>query len=70
MADWRKLAKAFVLGDGHISQDEVNRLRTAFMSDDHISKSEMAFLLEIKKEAKSSVNLLDELIDDCEKMIK
>ncbi len=70
MADWRKLAKAFVLGDGHVSQNEVNKLREAFMADEHISKSEMEFLYEIKNEAKSSVVLLDELIADCEKMIQ
>jgi len=70
MADWHKLAKAFVLGDGHISQEEVARLRTAFMNDGHIFKRELNFLREIKKEAKSAVKMLDDLIDDCEKMAK
>ncbi len=68
MADWRKVAKAFVLGDGHISQNEVNMLREAILVDGHISKSEIEFLREIKNEAKSSVKLLDELIEDCEKI--
>lgn len=70
MAEWRKVAKAFALGDGHISQKEVNTLREAIFSDGHISKSEMDFLYEIKSEAKSSVQLLDELIADCEKALQ
>ena len=70
MAEWRKVAKAFALGGGHISQDEVNILRQELFADGHISKSEMDFLHEIKKDAKTSVKLLDDLIADCEKAIK
>lgn len=66
MAEWRKVAKAFALADGHISQKEVNVLREQIFADDHVSKSELDFLHEIKAEAKSSVHLLDELIADCE----
>lgn len=66
MAEWRKVAKAFALADGHISQKEVNILREQILADQHVSKSELDFLLEIKAEAKSSVQLLDELIADCE----
>ncbi|NJL58742.1 MAG: hypothetical protein HC887_02910 [Desulfobacteraceae bacterium] len=70
MAEWRKVAKAFALGDGHISQKEVNILRQELFADGHISKSELDFLYEVKKEAKTSVKLLDDLIADCEKAIK
>ena len=70
MAEWRKVAKVFALGDGHVSQNEVKTLRELLLSDGHLSQSEMNFLYEIKKEAKSSVQLLDELIADCEKLIK
>ena len=70
MAEWRKVAKAFALGDGHVSQKEVNTLREVLLADNYVSKSELDFLNEIKAEAKSSVQLLDELIADCEKMIK
>ena len=70
MAEWRKVAKAFVLGDGHISQKEVNILRQELFADGRISKSEMDFLYEIKRDAKTSVKLLDDLIADCEKAIK
>ena len=68
MADWRKVAKALALGDGHISQKEVAILRAEILADGHISNRELEFLHEIKKEAKSSVQLLDELIDECEKL--
>lgn len=70
MAEWRKVAKTFALGDGHISQKEVNLLRQVLFADGHISKSEMDFLYEIKREAKTSVKLLDDLIADCEKAIE
>ena len=70
MAEWRKVAKVFALGDGHISQKEVDTLRELILNDGHVSKSEYNFLQEIKKEAKSSVQKLDELIADCEKAIK
>jgi len=70
MAEWRKVAKVMALGDGHVSQKEVEILRDVILKDGHISKSEIDFLQEIKTEAKSSVKLLDELIADCEKLIK
>ncbi len=69
MAQWRDVAKAFALADGHITQKEVNILRTALLADGQVSKSELDFLREIKKEATSSVQMLDELIADCEKMV-
>lgn len=69
MAQWRDVAKAFALGDGHISQKEVKVLREVLFADGRISKSELDFLKEIKSEAKSSVQLLDALIADCEKAI-
>ena len=70
MAEWRKVAKAFALADGHISQKEVSVLREQLLVDNHVSKSELDFLHEIKAEAKSSVQLLDQLIADCEAAIK
>lgn len=69
MAEWRKVAKAFALADGHISQKEVNILREQILVDQHVSKSELDFLHEIKAEATNSVQLLDELIADCEAKI-
>jgi uncharacterized tellurite resistance protein B-like protein len=67
MAEWRKVAKAFAVGDGHISEKEVKVLRQALFADGHISKSELEFLHELKKEAKTHVKALDQLIEDCEK---
>ncbi len=69
MAQWRDVAKAFALADGHISQKEVNILRQALLADGKVSKSELEFLREIKKEASSAVQLLDELIAECEQKI-
>jgi hypothetical protein len=67
MAEWRKVAKAFALGDGHISEKEVNVLRESLFADGKISKSELDFLTELKNEAKSHVKTLDKLIEECEK---
>jgi hypothetical protein len=69
MAEWRKVAKAFALGDGHISTNEVEVLRAELLKDGKVSKSELDFLKEIKAEAKSSVKVLDNLINECEKKI-
>ncbi len=70
MAQWRNVAKAFALGDGHISIKEVDALRKELLADDDVNQSELNFLLEIKAEAKSTVQALDELIADCEKLAK
>jgi hypothetical protein len=70
MAKWRKVAKAFALADGHITQKEVEILRKEILADDDVSKKEMEFLLEIKTEATSSVKLLDDLIAECQALIK
>lgn len=70
MAQWRNVAKAFALGDGHISIKEVDTLRKELLADGDVNQSELNFLKEVKAEAKSSVQALDELIADCEKMTK
>ena len=70
MAEWRKVAKAFALADGHIAQKEVEILRKEILADGAVSKSELDFLLEIKAEAKSSVKLLDDLIAECQTVTK
>ena len=70
MAEWRQVAKVCALGDGHISNKEVDILRTVILADGSANKSELDFLLEIKAEAKSSVQSLDLLIGDCKKVAK
>ena len=69
MAEWRKVAKVMALGDGHVSQKEVEILKEVILKDAKISKSEIDFLQEIKAEAKTTVKALDELIAECEKLI-
>lgn len=66
MAEWRKVAKALALTDGHIQEKEVNILREAIFKDNAISQSELDFLKELKSEAKTAVKSLDKLIEDCE----
>jgi hypothetical protein len=70
MAEWRKVAKAFALADGHITQKEVEILRQQILVDGAVSKSELDFLLEIKAEATSAVKLLDDLIAECQAVSK
>lgn len=66
MAEWRKVAKAFALADGHVSEKEVATLRAEILADGKVSKSELEFLREIKAESKSAVKALDALIKECE----
>lgn len=66
MADWRKVAKAMTLADGHVSEKEVTILEAEIFADGKVSKSELEFLKEIKAEAKTTVKALDELISRCE----
>ena len=70
MADWRKVAKALALSDGHISEKEVNLLRSSILADGEVSNSELQFLNEIKQEAKSTVKALDILIAECQSLAK
>ncbi len=70
MADWRQVAKACALGDGHIDTKEVAILRKVILADGTANKSELSFLQEIKAEAKTAVKALDVLIEDCEKAAK
>jgi len=53
MADWRKVAKALALADGRIDEKEVAALD---------------FLKEIQRGCKTSVQALDKLIADCERV--
>ena len=69
MAEWRKVAKGFALGDGHVSTKEVDLLRELVLKDGDVSESELDFLKEIKAEAKSAVQVLDDLIAECEAMV-
>ena len=67
MAEWRKVAKALALGDGYIDTKEVAILRKELFADGRIDKSELEFLYELKRKAKTHVKDLDKLIEECEK---
>lgn len=67
MAEWRKVAKAALLADGHISKKETEIVRKEIFADGEISKSELDFLHELKKEAKSVVKDFDILLTEAEK---
>lgn len=67
MAEWRKVAKALALGDGYIDEKEVSILRKELFADGRIDKSELEFLYELKRGAKTHVRSLDKLIEECEK---
>ena len=55
MADWRKMAKAILLADGTIDEREVGVLRRELFADGRIDRTELEFLLEVRREAKSAV---------------
>jgi tellurite resistance protein len=55
MADWRKLAKALALADGRIDTKEATIIKKELWSDGKLDKSEIEFLLELKRGATSVV---------------
>lgn len=55
MADWRKLAKALALADGRIDTKETTIIKNEIWADGKLDKSELEFLLDIKKNASSVV---------------
>jgi hypothetical protein len=61
MADWKKLAKAALLADGHIDTKEVEIIRKELLADERIDKSELEFLADLRNSAKSTVRVFVEL---------
>jgi tellurite resistance protein len=55
MADWRKLAKSLALADGRIDTKESNIIKQELWADGKLDKSELEFLLDVKKSAQSVV---------------
>lgn len=55
MADWRKLAKALALADGRIDTKETTIIKNEIWADGRLDKSELEFLLDLKKGASSVV---------------
>jgi len=62
MANWRNLCKAALLADGQIDEREVALIRKEFFADGRIDRSELEFLLEVKKEAASAVPSFQKLL--------
>src|SRR4051794_14130164 len=62
MADWKKLAKALALADGRIDTREVRIIRQELFADDKIDKSELEFLLDLRKNAQSVVRDFNVLV--------
>ena len=55
MADWRKLAKALALADGRIDTREATIIKAEIWADGRLDKSELEFLLDLKKGATTVV---------------
>jgi uncharacterized membrane protein YebE (DUF533 family) len=62
MANWRQLAMAALLADGHIDEREVEIIRKEFYADRRIDRSELEFLLEARRKAQSSVPSFEKLL--------
>lgn len=62
MADWRKLAKALALADGRIDTKESNIIRKELWADGKLDRSELEFLLDLKKNAQSVVGEFDKML--------
>jgi uncharacterized tellurite resistance protein B-like protein len=67
MADWKKLAKEALLADGKINTREVEILRRSLFADARIDKSELEFLADLRKSAKSTVKEFMKLFIDAVK---
>jgi uncharacterized membrane protein YebE (DUF533 family) len=55
MADWKKLAKSLALADGRIDVKETRIIKKEIEADGRLDKSELEFLLDLKKHASSVV---------------
>lgn len=62
MADWRKLAKALALADGRIDTRETAIIKNEIWADGKLDKSELEFLLDLKKSANSTVGEFNKML--------
>jgi uncharacterized membrane protein YebE (DUF533 family) len=62
MADWRKLAKALALADGKIDTKEATIIKNEIWADGKLDKSELEFLLDLKKNAKGVVGEFNRML--------
>lgn len=62
MADWRKLAKALALADGRIDTKETSIIRKELWADGKLDRSELEFLLDLKRGAQSVVGEFNKML--------
>jgi uncharacterized membrane protein YebE (DUF533 family) len=62
MADWRKLAKSLALADGRIDTRETAIIKNEIWADGKLDKSELEFLLDLKKSATSTVGEFNKML--------
>jgi uncharacterized membrane protein YebE (DUF533 family) len=62
MADWRKLAKALALADGRIDTKEAEIIKHEIYSDGKIDRSEIEWLIDVRKSGGGSVHVFDQLV--------
>jgi hypothetical protein len=55
MADWKKMAKALILADGYIEENETEIIKKEILADGVVSKSEAEFLIDLRKSASKAV---------------
>src|SRR5437588_6133287 len=51
MADWKKVARAAILADGQIDDNEVKVLKKELYADGKIDKEEVEFLIDLRNAA-------------------
>ena len=69
MADWRKLAKNLALADGRIDSKEADIIRKEFLADGKIDRSELEWLIDVRKSGAASVAAFDQLVFECLKKV-
>jgi uncharacterized tellurite resistance protein B-like protein len=68
MANWKRIAKVALLGDGHISTKETDILKAEILANKDVSHEELEFLAELKKDAKTVVKVFDEFFHEAIKL--
>jgi hypothetical protein len=67
--DWRRLAKALILEDGHINERETLILKRVILADRSVDKEEMEFLVELRRSAMSAHPEFERLYFDALKRV-
>jgi uncharacterized membrane protein YebE (DUF533 family) len=62
MADWRRLAKALALADGRIDTKETEIIKKELMADGKLDRSEIEWLLDVRRSSSGSVQAFDQFV--------